>query len=120
MESEPQISATKKGKVKFYQPPNRLRVKVGTGGLDETLIRHAQKILDETTLDFGPMADEYIDVLDEALNDLKETDNPDRDDILKVTLPVMQIKANGGMFRYQLVTDVANILLNLDECFTKL
>lgn len=105
----------KKKKVQFLQPPNRLRIKVGTGGLPENTILRAQKILDDTDLDFGPMADEYIAMFDKAVDKLRKTETPDKDDILDVTLPVMQLKANGGMFRYQLITDVANILLNFLE-----
>lgn len=110
-----EIGTSKKMKVQFLQPPNRLRVKVGTGGLPENIIQRAQKILDSTDLDFGPMADDYIEMFDEALQKLSDTPDPTRNDILQVTLPVMQLKANGGMFRYQLITDVANILLNFLE-----
>lgn len=103
-------------KAKFITPPNRLKSKVGSGGISEERLRRAQIIMDDFEVDFRPVANEMADTLEKATNtalkELAKNKTPDRD---KLVFPVMQIKANGGMFKYQLLTDVADICLQFME-----
>lgn len=105
-----------KTKPKFITPPNRLKSKVGAGGVSEERLRRAQIVMDDFDADFRPVANELASNLEKAttaaIKELGKSNTPDKD---KMVFPVMQIKANGGMFKYQLLTDVADICLQFME-----
>ena len=102
--------------VKFINPPNRLKMKVGGGGIPEERIERAQIIMEDFKTDFSPVAQELaIDLqkaTKKALKDLESKKSLNKD---KMVFPIMQLKANGGMFKYQLLTDVADICLQFME-----
>ena len=50
-------------KVKFHNPPNKLREKVGYGGMDPLRVERAEAFIDENELDFTPYAEKYIATL---------------------------------------------------------
>ena len=102
--------------VKFITPPNRLKMKVGGGGIPEERIQRAQEVINNFEMDFRPEARKLAITLDKATNDAiqsiksKKVFNKE-----KMIHPVMQLKANGGMFKYCLLTDVADICLQFME-----
>ena len=49
-----------KREAKFITPPNILKAKVGAGGLNEAIIERAQDVLENHTVDFGPLAEIYL------------------------------------------------------------
>lgn len=108
----------KRTKIKYIKPPNILKMKVGSGGIPKEKIAQAQSAIATFRADFRPDAKKFIAQLSAAREKLEK--NPKQakkgegtpDEILK---PVMQIKANGGMFQYQLVSDVADICLQFLE-----
>ncbi len=108
----------KRSRVKYIKPANTLKKKAGYGGLQEALINKASVFMDNFKLDFKPDAMEFINKLEtarkEAQKKLEETGAPlsEIDDVLE---PVMQLKANGGMFHYKLITDIADICLQFIE-----
>lgn len=108
------MASTKKAQ--FITPPNRLKMKAGNGGLPQQVIEEAQKTMDAFEVDFGPDASRLIVKLSEARKHVLKTVNQnqpyDKDDIIN---PVMQLKANGGQFKYQLISDVADICLQFLE-----
>jgi hypothetical protein len=101
----------------FIKPPNMLKTKVGTGGLSEEILNRAQDLLENNTVDFQPLAEMYLGTLLKGIELAKEAD-PDEDQeyvISRMLYPAMQLKANGGMFHYQLVTRIADKLIQFLE-----
>lgn len=100
--------------VRFINPPNILKQKVGTGGIDTKLLDQSQSLIDNAEIDFAPYAQQFLDDITKCIEESEHTGsfNSVRDDI---TEAVMQLKGNGGMFRYQLLSDVADIALQFLE-----
>jgi len=99
----------------LISPPNRLKEKVGSGGIDETVLMKAQALLDRNTINFEPIANMLIDILVEAIADVKSGDIKGEDAIEAMIYPAMQLKAQGSMFHYPLVSDISHILVNFLE-----
>lgn len=104
-----------KSKPRYHMPPNVLRQKCGNGGINPDLLAMAQKVIDENDLDFGPFAEKYIERLDKAIAEARKSSVRGRDVLNTIAAPVMELKANGAMFEFPLVSDVASVLLNFIE-----
>ncbi|MEZ0262787.1 MAG: hypothetical protein ACAH80_17410 [Alphaproteobacteria bacterium] len=96
-------------------PPNQLKAKIGSGGIDETVLVKAQELLENNTIDFKPIALMLVDVLHEAIADAKSGATVGEKAIEGMLYPAMQLKAQGGMFHYPLISEIANILVNFLE-----
>lgn len=105
----------KKNKPRFINPPNKLRQKVGTGGIDERLLIKSQEFINTNEIDFTPIASDFLKNFQNTIKDAKSGRIKGKDAVAALISPVMQLKANGGMFRYQLVSDVADIALQFLE-----
>jgi hypothetical protein len=103
-----------KKKPRFIKPPNIFKQKVGTGGIDETLLEKSQEVINKTEFDFIPYAQQFLKELSEFAQQARSNDNF-KAAKEKMIGPVMQLKANGGMFQYHLVSDVADIALQFLE-----
>lgn len=114
-------------KVRFIKPPNTLKQKVGSGGIDEKLLDQAQEVIKTTSFDFTPTAEKF---LKEAEKQTKQAQKHAKEAKAKganfeklrekMIAPMMQLKANGGMFRYQLVSDVADLAMQFLEAIDEL
>ncbi len=102
-------------KVRFIKPPNIIKQKVGAGGIDETLLEKSQQAINNTEFDFLPYAQQFLKQLSEFVAEARKNNEAFHASKEKIIGPVMQLKANGGMFRYQLVSDVADIALQFLE-----
>lgn len=113
---------TPKRKADFFMPPNHLKMKVGNGGLSEDVLNKAQALLENNTIDFRPLGELYLESItrgmEQARNKAPET-NPENI-ITTILFPVMQLKANGGMFHYELVTRIADRLIQFLEVVEEL
>lgn len=104
-------------KAEFIKPPNTLKAKVGSGGLGDNILDKAQLLLENNSVDFLPLAELYLSSLlngIERAKDATEDDDPEAI-INKMLYPAMQLKANGGMFHYTLVTQISNRLVHFLE-----
>ncbi|MDP2205694.1 MAG: hypothetical protein Q8K65_05250 [Alphaproteobacteria bacterium] len=99
----------------LISPPNRLKEKVGSGGIDEAVLMKAQELLERNTINFEPIANMLIDLLVEAIADAKSGDLKGEEAIEAMIYPAMQMKAQGSMFHYPLVSDISHILVNFLE-----
>lgn len=101
-----------------------LQAKVGIGVIEDDKIQKMQKIMDETRVDFAPMAGQFLAELDAAIANARNCDGSNKEEeaalIARMTPPVMQIKANAAMFNYPLVGRLANIVLNFLENATRI
>ena len=103
------------GKVRFINPPNTLKTKVGTGGIDESLLKKSQQFIDNAQVDFMPYAERYLKQLGDCTRLLKKGPDDPKPAQEKMIGAIMQLKAHGGMFQYQLLSDVADIALQFLE-----
>ncbi|MCB1556772.1 MAG: hypothetical protein KDJ15_05610 [Alphaproteobacteria bacterium] len=103
------------GKARYYTPPNFLREKVGSGGIDPKILNKAQTFLDEHDVEFAPFAARFLAMLEEAIRDVRSGKLTGKAALSALTGPIMELKANGGMFRYRLVTEIAGVILNFLE-----
>ncbi len=105
-----------KKKARFIHPPNTLKEKAGSGGIPENLIRNAQVVMESFNSDFRPEARRLVAALDLALKEaLRALQNGEQFNRDALVAPVMQLKAGGGMFKYELISDVADICLQFME-----
>lgn len=104
-------------KAEFIRPPNTLKAKVGSGGLAENILNKAQALLESNSVDFLPLAELYLASLMHGIdNARKEVLITDPEPLIAgILYPAMQLKANGGMFHYQLVTKTADKLIQFLE-----
>lgn len=104
-------------KAEFIKPPNTLKAKVGSGGLSEDILDKAQALLENNTVDFSPLGEMYLANLmrgAEKANAMGKGD--DIEQVISMMIyPAMQLKANGSMFHYPLVTSVADKLVQFLE-----
>lgn len=105
--------------IKIYKAARTLQAKVGTGTVDEATITTCQKSIAENQTDFLPIAEKFLgDLTAEITRARSGAENMDelRQNMTRL---VMQLKANGGMFGYALVGELANILMHFMESVTK-
>jgi hypothetical protein len=112
-------------KAEFITPPNTLKAKVGSGGLSDDILGKAQSLLENNAVDFMPLADMYLSTLTRAIDAAKDMNvdalsHEDNEALISGMLyPAMQLKANGGMFRYQMVTKISDRLIQFLEVIEK-
>ena len=94
-----------------------LKTKVGSGGLSYGILNKAENLLENNTVDFQPLAEMYLAGLMKGIELAKESDpNDDQEYVIsRMLYPGMQLKANGGMFHYPLVTRIADKLIQFLE-----
>lgn len=102
-------------KPRFIKASNVLKQKVGYGSIDEALLEKSQKVIDSNEIDFAPYAEQYLKELSAVIKDIKAGKFTADEIKNKLVRPVMQLKANGGMFQYRLVSDVADIAMQFIE-----
>jgi len=113
--TEPQRS----NRAELISPQKKLKEKAGSGGLDRKIIAKAQTQLESNTIDFKPIGLHLIRVIDEAIRDIKSGKLQGKPAITRLLYPAMELKAQGTMFHYPLVTDISNTLINFLETVTE-
>ena len=113
----PHFNQSPRRKAEFHMPSNQLKLKVGNGGLSEDILNKAQALLESNTVDFRPLGEMYLDALTKGIEQAR---TPPRDMeiehvISAMLYPTMQLKANGGMFHYPLITSIADKLIQFLE-----
>lgn len=104
-------------KAEFITPPNYIKEKVGSGGLSEDILQKAQELLESNTVDFQPLGEIYLENMMAGIEKTKHAGPADDKEYLISTMlyPAMQLKANGGMFHYDLITIIADKLIQFLE-----
>ncbi len=111
-----------KRKAKFFSPPNILKAKAGSGGISEAILDRAQDLLENHTVDFAPLAAIYIKQMKEGIDEAAALEKPtDSEKVIeKILMPCVQLKANGTMFHYPLVTRIADRFVQFMEVVERL
>lgn len=110
-ENQPKIR-----KAELIVPPNILKQKIGSGGIDPKLLVKAQEVLETNTTDFRPIATGLLENMDAAIEFARN--NPAAEiepSIERMIYPAMQLKAQGSMFHFPLITEISDILVNFLE-----
>ena len=114
---DPFFDQKRKRSVEFIPVPEDLRQKVGTGGLDPTIIERAQAIIDNNSFDFTPEAQRQLSAIREGVRMCQtQRGRFDADSLIAIIAqPAMQLKANGTTFGFPIVTKIANLLIRFIE-----
>jgi hypothetical protein len=103
------------GTLNIYKASKMLQQKVGAGPLDEAIVAKSQKVLDENDVDFTPLGLEFLGKLANALKQANDDSIPMKTRKQALTAPVMELKANASIFKYNLIGNLANIMLSFLE-----
>ncbi len=104
-----------KKKVKFHTPQNTLRLKAGYGGFDPVVMDRAETFIQTNEVDFTSIANSILERLDKAYEAVQRDNQRSKEGINRLVGPIMELKANGAMFKFSLLSDVANIALDFLE-----
>lgn len=105
-------------KAEFIKPPNLIKTKVGEGGLSDAILDRAQKLIENNPSDFVPLAEIYLARMKEGIKKAQNASADEEDSeylIAGILYPCAQLKANGGMFHYHLVTRIAERFVQFME-----
>lgn len=108
---------TPRRKAEFIKPSYSIKNKVGDGGLSDDILDKAQKLVEENTVEFEPLANIYLSSLMNGIENAKGYGPADDAEhaLSYIIYPTMQLKANGGMFHYPLITQIADKLVQFLE-----
>lgn len=98
----------------YVSPRNKLKEKAGSGGLPEHLLLRGQKYLENNPVDFTPYAGDLLKSLLSFMKTVKHEQAADKT-ISDLTKIIMQLKANGSMFHYQLISMTSDVVLRFME-----
>ena len=114
--ANPHYNQKPRRKANFITPQNKLKQKMGSGGLSQDIINKAQSLIENNTYDFKPDAEEILNRLERTIAQSRQAQDKNQEDIIQqLMFPVMQLKTSGGMFHYNLVTDIADRLVQFLE-----
>lgn len=98
-----------------------LRAKIGVSAKIEAKdIEKAQGLIDNSGLDYKPVALRHIKQLEGVIQSMRATDYNREQDYNMVSMPIMQIKGQAGMFGNHLASDVSYLILVFLEQYQRL
>ncbi len=101
---------------KFTMPENKVKKKVGSGGVPDVILQRAEVVMEENHhIDFNPFADKYLSNIEKSLSQLTKDNYKSPQSMRILAENIMHLKANGGMFGYMLVSYIADIALNFSD-----
>lgn len=107
-------------KAKVIKANRMLQAKVGSGPLDEKTVEKCQEVIDKNDVDFTPLAKQYLDQLAVAIQKAKGQEIQLDEAVALMTQPVMELKANATIFKYDLIGNLANVMLSFLEAVREL
>lgn len=119
---EPMTASQRAAAAELITPPNKLKAAVGSGGIDTQQIRSAQRALEVTAsvTDFRTIAMPLLNALKAAFDEARSGKATGPEALEAMMYPAMQMKAQGGMFKYTLITEICNTLVNFLETLDNL
>lgn len=99
----------------FTMPPNTLKIKVGEGGIPAYVLKRCQEYLESNPVDFTPHAVRHLDQLKDVRAQMEKTAIDHETAKIRLTNIVMQLKSNGSMFHYQLISMISDVMLRFLE-----
>ena len=105
----------KKTPVRIHKASKNLQLKAGTGSFTPDKILKANRIIEENTVDFTELADDFLMKLVDGIRKAKAGAGSQEEQLGNLIKPVMALKAHGKMFKYELVSSLADIVLGFLE-----
>ncbi len=96
---------------RIYKADRMLQMKVGSGPLDEAVIRQCQEVMNNNDFDFAPMGAELLEDLSRELEKARLARFSESYTLNIMTDLAMQIKGNAALFHYPFVSKLAEIML---------
>jgi hypothetical protein len=90
-----------------------LQQRVGTGEIEKKSVVAAQDVMDNTDVDFKEIAKPELDALQKAIDTAGKGITDDTLQSLKT--PIMNLKANAAVFKYQMISELTGMVLILFE-----
>lgn len=106
--------------VRIFKASTELQAKAGTGDVDTKMVTKAENIIQNNTEDFLPIAIGFLDRLEQGVARARQGNLNMKEKLAGLSQPVMELKANARMFKYDLVTTMANIMLGFLESIKEL
>lgn len=110
---------TKKTPV-FISPRNTLKEKVGDGGIPAYVLKKSQDYLEANPVDFVPFAYRFLERLESIRADHLQAAKHPKETVSEITNIIMQLKSNGSMFHYQLISMISDVMLRFLENVAKI
>jgi len=107
-------------KPEFITPDNTLKAKVGDGGIPAYILKQCQDYLESNPVDFTPYGLRYLEHLKEIKNQMEKGGVDSAAAMREIVNTIMQLKSNGSMFHYQLVSMISDVMLRFLEHTKKL
>lgn len=101
--------------VKIIKATRDLQSKAGVGDIPAEKIVRAERAIEKDTTDFQDIAPAFLSALHDAIQRARAAAGDTDILINDLVKPVMELKANGRMFKYELVGTLANIMLGFLE-----
>lgn len=111
----PATSSTPGTAVHVTKASYALQRRVGKGPLHPNVLARCNEVMNTNPVDFMPIAMEFLNSLDQGVRNAKTMAGELPKRLEQLTRPVMELKANARMFHYDLVTNLANIMLGFLE-----
>lgn len=110
-----------KQKSKIIKADQSLGRRVGFGPLDKRVVESCQKAMERSanTQDFSEIAKEFLNELEQGIINARENTNGGMT-IQNMVSPVMQLKGSAKIFGYELVGNLANVMLSFLETIKEL
>lgn len=97
---------------KLVKPNNTLKKKVGHGGFKESDLMKAQSMIENNKIDFKPIAEDFVKDIGEILDQISSGTIEGKDALGSVMYPIMQLRAQGALFHYPVITNVSDIIVD--------
>jgi hypothetical protein len=107
------------GKSRLVKPENTLKKKAGSGGFNEKDLVKAQSMIENNEIDFRPLGADLLKELDEVLADIRAGKIDLAGSLGNIMYPMMQLKSQGGLFKYPLITQISHLMLDFLESITE-
>ncbi|PZQ43477.1 MAG: hypothetical protein DI551_12090 [Micavibrio aeruginosavorus] len=99
----------------FTEPDNTLKQKVGEGGIPAYLIKKCQDFLESNPVDFTPYAQRFLQDMEDIARQIEKEDVEPAAALARIVNIIMQLKSNGSMFHYQLLSMTSDVMLRFLE-----
>ncbi len=109
------MSDEKKGKAQVFKASTDLQDKAGKGPLDQKVVEKCQNVIDNNDVDFTSLGMEILKKLEGAVKEAANADLPMEERKHVITAPVMELKANASIFKYDLIGMLAGIMMGFLE-----
>lgn len=108
------------GYAEIIKANHLLQAKVGMGQIPDDVLARSQSLLEKNNFNFKPIAQQFLKQFRSGLDIANTEVYSNRKSIERLIDPVMQIKANARIFKYNLLGDLASIMLNFLEGMNEL